>query len=196
MREFPAAADQPAGDVGALRQRLRRCGVEQPFGRPGLRQVEVAVRAAQTALRAARQECHLSLHGRRRVAGGLVRPQAAARSRTRQAVRREDQPDAVRQHRHDVQVAVGVQAIRPVRPHGQRYFSAHRRDGGRVVRCALDDVGVFRAQQREFFSAHRHRRAGAAEHGRVDELRPRHTGDGSAGLRGAQRRPRAVRRLG
>ena len=79
-----------------------------------------------------------------------------------------------------------VSSLRQERHPGERTVSArgfrHRRAGGHP----LDDERIPRAHQRQLFSPHRLGPAGAAEHGRMDDLRPGQRQRRTARLHGDQ----------
>ena len=125
------------------------------------------------ALRAARPQRDLSLHGRWTVAGRHVRPQAAADRGGRSAVQDENRADAIQQQWQHARLAVEVSPLWRVRTDRQRFVSARRAISRRFVRGALDDFQVLRAHQRELPAAHRLGTVRAAEHGGVDDLRAR-----------------------
>ena len=94
-RRFIGPADHPPRDARALRQRLRRRGAGGPAGRAGVRGASPRrrrrpARAPAAALPGEGAERDLPVHGRRAVAGGHVRPQAAARPRARPADQDEE----------------------------------------------------------------------------------------------------------
>ena len=153
-------------------------------------------RVARTAFRAAGEERHLLLHGRRRVARRFVRPQAEARRARRQAVHRIEEPDgerqpAVAEEPLEVPASTGKSGM-PVSELFPHIADVRRRPGG----DPLDEGRPAAALDRRAVPAHRAQQRRPAQPRLVGQLRPGKREPEPARLRRAELRRRAVRRAG
>ena len=145
--------------------------------------------AQAAAFRGEGPERDLPVHGRRAVADGHVRPQAASRPRARAADQGQDPPDAVQQCRQRARLPLEIPPLRRERHPGQRPVSARRPVRGRPGDRPVDGLELLRAHQRQLLHAHRQRPARPAEPWGVGQLRAGQRVPGPARLRGPERRP-------
>ena len=168
---------------------LRDDGVREPRGDVDARGFERARvvdghAAAQDRFRAAREERHLPVHERRRIAGRHLRSQADAREVSRAAAAdRRDQDRAA--HRRAHEVALQLQALRAVGDRGQRALPARGRVRGRHLRDPLDAHRDPEPRALAAHDEHGAHPAGPALAGIVAHVRARNREPEPARIRGA-----------
>ena len=158
-----------ARDAQGGRERVRLPGPLRPHGGPRLRRSDDPEGAAFPAQG---EERHLLLHGRRRVARRLVRPQAEAGGGRRQGRRPGRQPHREREP-EVAQEPVDVPAPRPVGTPRQRALPAHRVVRRRPLRHPLDEGRAAVALDGRALPAHRQQQRRPAQPRLVDQLRAR-----------------------